>query len=167
MTPAGFPHSDIHGSEPASGSPWLFAASHVLHRRLAPRHPPFALCSLTITTDRATEDGSTMKLCTRPAILSSQRKLVPVFNCQRAGLEPGPAGGRSEAQGSGLPFREAHNLELLRRFRRLSSSLVSAFFPFATPVPEIGGADRDRTDDLLVANQALSQLSYSPSRRAD
>ncbi len=24
------------------------------------------------------------------------------------------------------------------------------------------GADRDRTDDLLVANQALSQLSYSP-----
>jgi hypothetical protein len=25
------------------------------------------------------------------------------------------------------------------------------------------GADRDRTDDLLVANQALSQLSYSPS----
>jgi hypothetical protein len=25
-----------------------------------------------------------------------------------------------------------------------------------------GGADRDRTDDLLSANQALSQLSYSP-----
>ena len=26
-----------------------------------------------------------------------------------------------------------------------------------------GGADRDRTDGLLNANQALSQLSYSPS----
>ena len=26
-----------------------------------------------------------------------------------------------------------------------------------------GGADRDRTGGLLVANQALSQLSYSPS----
>ena len=26
----------------------------------------------------------------------------------------------------------------------------------------VGGADRDRTDDLLNANQALSQLSYSP-----
>jgi hypothetical protein len=25
-----------------------------------------------------------------------------------------------------------------------------------------GGADRDRTDGLLNANQALSQLSYSP-----
>jgi hypothetical protein len=27
----------------------------------------------------------------------------------------------------------------------------------------IGGADRDRTGGLLVANQALSQLSYSPN----
>ena len=27
---------------------------------------------------------------------------------------------------------------------------------------EAGGADRDRTDDPLVANQVLSQLSYSP-----
>ena len=30
----------------------------------------------------------------------------------------------------------------------------------ATPVN--GGAGRDRTDDLLVANQALSRLSYGP-----
>ena len=27
---------------------------------------------------------------------------------------------------------------------------------------QYGGADRDRTGGLLVANQALSQLSYSP-----
>ena len=27
----------------------------------------------------------------------------------------------------------------------------------------IGGAERDRTADLLVANEALSQLSYSPT----
>ena len=27
-----------------------------------------------------------------------------------------------------------------------------------------GGASRDRTGDLLVANQALSQLSYGPVR---
>jgi hypothetical protein len=27
---------------------------------------------------------------------------------------------------------------------------------------EVGGAGRDRTGDLLNANQALSQLSYSP-----
>ena len=28
-----------------------------------------------------------------------------------------------------------------------------------------GGRDRDRTDDLLVANEALSQLSYTPENR--
>ena len=28
----------------------------------------------------------------------------------------------------------------------------------------VGGAERDRTDDLLLAKQALSQLSYSPLR---
>ena len=27
---------------------------------------------------------------------------------------------------------------------------------------DFGGADRDRTGDLLLAKQALSQLSYSP-----
>ncbi len=26
----------------------------------------------------------------------------------------------------------------------------------------VGGASRDRTDDLLLAKQALSQLSYGP-----
>ena len=47
MTPAGFPHSDICGSTPACDSPQLFAANHVLHRLLTPRHPPCALSSLT------------------------------------------------------------------------------------------------------------------------
>jgi hypothetical protein len=41
----GLPHSDIHGSKPARGSPWLFAACHVLLRLLVPRHPPNALLS--------------------------------------------------------------------------------------------------------------------------
>ena len=51
----GLPHSDIHGSKPARGSPWLFAACHVLHRLLVPRHPPNALLSFNfpnLTTDR-------------------------------------------------------------------------------------------------------------------
>ena len=30
------------------------------------------------------------------------------------------------------------------------------------PDSDFGGAERDRTADLLVANEALSQLSYSP-----
>src|ERR1700719_3886262 len=44
----GFPHSEIPGSKPACGSPGLIAACHVLLRLLAPRHPPYALSSLTI-----------------------------------------------------------------------------------------------------------------------
>ena len=31
--------------------------------------------------------------------------------------------------------------------------------------PENGGAERDRTADLLIANEALSQLSYGPGMR--
>ena len=41
-----FPHSDICGSMLTCSSPQLFAACHVLLRRMAPRHPPCALCSL-------------------------------------------------------------------------------------------------------------------------
>ena len=46
LLPAGFPHSDIKGSMPACGSPLLFAACHVLLRRLVPWHPPCALLRL-------------------------------------------------------------------------------------------------------------------------
>ena len=44
-----------------SGSPELIAASHVFHRLLAPRHPPYALCSLTINR-------------------TSQRNLIPDYS---------------------------------------------------------------------------------------
>ena len=44
-----FPHSDICGSMDICSSPQLFAAYHVFHRLLVPRHPPCALISLTIS----------------------------------------------------------------------------------------------------------------------
>ena len=43
---AGFPHSDIHGSMPACGSPWLIAACCVLLRQSVAWHPPCALIML-------------------------------------------------------------------------------------------------------------------------
>ena len=46
---AGLPHSDICGSMLICSSPQLFAAYHVFHRLLVPRHPPCALHSLTIS----------------------------------------------------------------------------------------------------------------------
>ena len=48
ITIAGFPHSDICGSMFICNSPQLFAACHVLLRRLVPRHPPYALSSLIL-----------------------------------------------------------------------------------------------------------------------
>ena len=47
---AGFPHSDISGSMDICSSPKLFAAYHVFHRLLVPRHPPYALISITNST---------------------------------------------------------------------------------------------------------------------
>ena len=43
----GFPIRKSPDQSLLSGSPKLIAASHVLHRLLAPRHPPYALSSLT------------------------------------------------------------------------------------------------------------------------
>ena len=47
VSPAGFPHSEIYGSMDICSSPKLFAAYHVFHRLLVPRHPPCALSSIT------------------------------------------------------------------------------------------------------------------------
>ena len=47
VCPAGFPHSEIHGSRYICSSPWLFAAYHVFLRLSVPRHPPCALSCLT------------------------------------------------------------------------------------------------------------------------
>ena len=61
--PVGFPHSEILGSKPACGSPRLIAASHVLHRLLAPRHSPYALSSLIIKLTQ-----SVFRFCSRRAL---------------------------------------------------------------------------------------------------
>ena len=53
VCPAGFPHSDISGSLDICSSPKLFAAYHVFHRLLVPRHPPCALSSLTSSISTA------------------------------------------------------------------------------------------------------------------
>ena len=67
-----------------------------------------------------------------------QRRLV-VATCPGARLR--------HAQGSESPSQENLNLEQVC---------------FENYLKRDGGADRDRTDDILLAKQALSQLSYSP-----
>ena len=48
VSSCGFPHSEISGSLDICSSPKLFAAYHVFHRLLVPRHPPCALSCLTL-----------------------------------------------------------------------------------------------------------------------
>ena len=48
LPPVGFPIRKSPGQSLFSGSPKLIAAYHVLHRLSLPRHPPYALSSLTI-----------------------------------------------------------------------------------------------------------------------
>ena len=47
-SPAGFPHSEIRGSQAAFASPRLIVDRYVLRRLLVPRHSPYALSSLTM-----------------------------------------------------------------------------------------------------------------------
>ena len=63
MPPRGFPHSDISGSTGAHPLPELLAVYRVLRRRLAPRHPPCALSSLS-TCDAEKLMFSRYCLCT-------------------------------------------------------------------------------------------------------
>ena len=46
----------------------------------------------------------------------------------------------------------------IKGYKIITHLITPLFFP--------GGAERDRTVDLLTASQALSQLSYSPTYKA-
>jgi hypothetical protein len=80
ITPGGFPHSDISGSTLARSSPKHFVACHVLHRLLAPRHPPHALSSLTYIVHAASTELACASLrCGRVGI-SSTKSMLPLFD---------------------------------------------------------------------------------------
>ena len=66
---------------------------------------------------------------------------------------PGPHRGLLRPASSSLPLDE-----IARNRAGFKGGTLEVLRPF------FGGAERDRTADLLVANEALSQLSYSPHR---
>ena len=90
----GLPHSDIHGSKPARGSPWLFAACHVLHRLLVPRHPPNALIALY--THQPTLSGRLPSTMHR----NHRRTQTPIFGPQTQDKHPTKSGNASARQQS-------------------------------------------------------------------
>ncbi len=76
----GFPHSDICGSLPYHNSPQLFAVVHVLPRPLAPRHPPYALRSLTCCVC-ARQPRSCRTLLTPTAVLLYPIQFLMCHQC--------------------------------------------------------------------------------------
>ncbi len=62
----------------------------------------------------------------------------------------------------GIDFKPIHNVKEVRTQMVLPAEAGSVVF-----IPgEVGGASRDRTDDLKLAKLALSQLSYGPASKA-
>src|SRR5437773_2715762 len=87
----GFPIRISTDRSLVGSSPWLFAATHVLHRLQAPRHPPLALCSLENKDARA-----------RYGILKRLASTTPVE--PRAGLN-GAARLMGRTEGAGAPSK--------------------------------------------------------------
>ncbi len=73
----GFPHSELHGSKPARGSPWLIAACHVLHRLSVPRHPPDALKTLDPFVTLSRRDKPTQQETQQTALSALQLSSAP------------------------------------------------------------------------------------------
>ena len=147
----GFPHSEIFGSKCAGNSPKLIAACHVLHRLSVPRHPPNALIVLDLTFCQRNNDL---------AIVISARSVQGTTPTHETAFLPNPSV-LPRRQNEDLDFKDLFSSD--ERCQRTNSApgCGAVFDAHGRPCVD-GGGRRDRTDDLLLAKQALSQLSYAP-----
>lgn len=76
----GFPHSDISGSLDICSSPKLFAAYHVFHRLLVPRHPPCALFCLASSDVIALTSDGLLVFLSLAAFAAPRFRLYLTFN---------------------------------------------------------------------------------------
>jgi hypothetical protein len=155
------PHSEIHGSRPACGSPWLIATCYVLHRLLAPRHSPQALSSLIAKSTAVPLPGR-----------QTQRSPNCLFLCScLCAVVKERARGRSRAPGQNRLYRPVVGVTGFEPVTlRLSSACSNqlSYTPAlrsSTPARSVrvGGAEEIRTPDLQLAKLPLCQLSYSPT----
>ena len=157
----GFPHSEIAGSKGASASPALIAACHVLHRLSTPRHPSEALQRLIVSQQNSCVVAPPdWKDAGGPRLIFVRQCLLLEQDLEAQGSRPRssftismPVGERRRA----IPDAICE-LKPWVRHRIQSGDLGSLPRPRLRP----GGARRSRTDDILLAKQALYQLSYGP-----
>ena len=135
----GFPHSETPGSKLICSSPGLIAAYRVLHRLLVPRHSPYTLSSLTIRNSSSRLAYAMRQLHAHCVCVVGKTTVCKIFSCQRT-------------------------RKLLAHLRRFAATVGNLRHHQVACQPELPkgakvGEYRARTGDLLVANQALSQLS--------
>ena len=174
----GLPHSEIPGSPIARISPGLFAACHVLHRLSVPRHPPDALVSRLITASPWPAMPTTAAHRAKPHALPPPQR-EPTVSMKTLLSDP-PAASLARPAG---PPRSHHNSlctlqstpprrpaavsrDLLRTSGRAAGRPARQAHNRLPASPTPGGGERIRTDDLLLAKQALSQLSYTPAQNS-
>src|SRR3954466_3777454 len=84
----GFPIRTSTDRNLVGSSPRLFAATHVLHRHQAPRHPPLALCSLENKDGRARYGVLKEGVKGLGAVPASRRGLVTPSKRNRGARRP-------------------------------------------------------------------------------
>src|SRR5712675_1224899 len=77
----GFPIRISTDQSLVDSSPWLFAATHVLHRHLAPRHPPLALCNLKSHTPRLFSGEKSKEITFKTLVLAMQFSRIAPKPC--------------------------------------------------------------------------------------
>jgi hypothetical protein len=173
------PHSEIRGSKVVRTSPRLIAAYHVLHRLSAPRHPPNALLALDRSHYRRSDDAASenLRFPSPPSDFRLERPFASNISeslavKQKPTLVARPCGSAPQDDRTCFLFTMTDSTRRkLSLPRKLFSSRTLGPAPSRrcdtrrAKSPTSGGARRDRTDDLMLAKHALSQLSYGPLGR--
>ena len=166
---AGFPHSEIRGSAPICRLP-------AAYRRLSrPSSPVIAKASTACTYSL---DPITLPPVARPsshrASLISACARLPPFSIRQAHdaiHNPVCAGARQPNSATTPPTHHLHNSRIFKdqpitdftkKPEGSEGTVLRSLLPSVESPHSAGGANRDRTGDLLLAKQALSQLSYGP-----
>ncbi len=148
--PAASAHSALHNLDLTNHKSFITSTPRTQPRRrhagtkfksIQPRTPP----------DRSPEKPKAK----RPRKTTCGQSMHPINNVKQQTHRPRPIGNSNARYLSRNPR--------LPRLRQIPASNPSIKSRHQIPAaPRHGGAERDRTDDLLLAKQALSQLSYSP-----
>ena len=150
----GLPHSEIPGSTPARGFPELIATCYVLHRLSVPRHPPNALLALDLANRHAQRAPHVGFLHHNASRNDTPSETLPPDHVLR----------RCPARRTSDKFFDLFTMTKSAAGARAPTNC--AMSKTRNSPDDGGGGERIRTVDLLLAKQALSQLSYTPRCRS-